>query len=242
MRKIAYFVMVTLLVSLSFSQTVDEIISKNLKSRGGIEKLRRIKTLMIKGKIVNQSMEMPFVLWTKKPNMVRTEITIQKNKMIQAYDGKNAWWVMPLLNINEPQPMPEDYAKQVKEQQDYDSPFLDYKKKGYKIEFLGKDNLEGTGVYKLKLTKKNGKEYIYYLDEASCIELKMEGTTVKDGKEIRGETIFGDYKEVDGIFFPFSMEMKSPSSQGGSQMIIEGIKINPSISDGFFKMENYKKD
>jgi len=241
MRKIAYFVMLTLLVSLSFSQTVDEIISKNLKSRGGVEKLKAIETLMLKAKLVNQGMEIPFVLWAKKPNMLRTEITIQKNKIIQAYDGKNAWWVMPLLNINEPQPMPEDYAKQLKEQQNFDSPFLDYKKKGYKIEFLGKDDLEGTEVYKFKLTKKNGKKYIYYLDEDSCIELKMEGTTIKDGKEIRGETIFGDYKEVDGIFFPFSMEKKSPSSQGGSQMTIEEIKINPSIPDGFFKMENYKK-
>ena len=35
---------------------------------------------------------------------------------------------------------------------------MDYKAKGSKIELVGKDDMEGTEVYKLKLTTKDGKE------------------------------------------------------------------------------------
>nr|WP_290941296.1 hypothetical protein [Haliscomenobacter sp.] len=37
---------------------------------------------------------------------------------------------------------------------DFPDPFLDYSAKGYKVELVGKETVEGTETFKVKLTKK----------------------------------------------------------------------------------------
>ncbi len=241
-EKIVLVFVFVLVTGLVYSITVEEVLKKNYEARGGLEKLKSIKSIYIEGKIINtqQNVEMPMKIWFKRPNKMKMEVEMMGKKIVQSYDGKNAWWIMPFLGP-EPRLMPEEQAKSFKEQGQSLSPLVDYKEKGIKIELIGKDDFEGTPVYKLKLTYRSGKIVYYYLDAETGIELKTEAFVSRGGEERKVETIFSDYKEVDGVYFPFSMETKTGDINSGN-MVFDKIILNKSIPDSIFEMPaNTKK-
>src|SRR5215472_1203353 len=77
------------------AQTVDEIISKNIQARGGLEKLKAIRTLRTTVKFSDGSFRAEFRQENKRPGKVREEFIIQGMAQIQAYDGKTGWQVSP---------------------------------------------------------------------------------------------------------------------------------------------------
>ena len=229
-----------LLLSLSVQAadpTIDEILAKNTEAKGGIEKLRAVNSVRFTGNMaMGGGMEAPFVMTKKRAEMVRLEFTIQGMTGVQAYDGATAWMVMPFMGKKDPEAMSGDMLKEMKEQADFDGPFIDYAKKGHKIELLGKADIEGTSAWKLKLTTKDGTESVIYLDADSHLEIKSEAKRKVQGQEMEGEQSFGNYKEVEGMLFPTSMEMKPKGAPSGQTITIDKIEINPTVADDLFKM------
>ena len=99
-------------------------------------------------------------------------------------------------------------TKEIIEQAESLDLLVDYKDLGHKLEYVGKEDLEGTEVYKLKLTRKNGKEMLFYLDCETGIQLKSSSYRKREETENLVETVMGDYNEVDGIMMPFQIETK----------------------------------
>lgn len=222
----------------AWAQTADEIIAKNIEAKGGMDKLKAVQSMRITGKMmVGPGMEAPMVIEMARPHKVRMEFTFQGMTGIQAYDGKSGWSVMPFMGKKDPEPMSADDLKQAEDQADIDGPLVDYKEKGHTVEYLGKDEVEGTPVHKLKVTKKNGDIQTVYLDADSFLEIKAEGKTKVRGQEIEGETSFGDYKEVGGLIIAHSIQSKLKGGQGQGQTItFEKVEINPDIPATRFDM------
>ncbi len=238
MKKILV-ILFSILISLSIANaiTVDEIVSKNLAVKGGVEKLKSITSVNMEGKMVRMGMEMKIKMWYKKPSKFRMEINFSDKNIITAYDGKTAWQISPFTGTDGPQELTGEQADQIKENLDmFEDPFIDYKKKGNKIEFTGKDEMEGTEVFKLKLTKKDGRIINYFIDTESFIELKTEMIKKKkDGKESRFESYMGDYRKVEGFTIAHSTKIKINGNDMGN-IVIESIKFNLPSEDSFFKM------
>jgi outer membrane lipoprotein-sorting protein len=224
------------------AQTADEIIAKNIQARGGKDKLKAVQSERVTGKVVmGQGMEAPFTRELVRPNKMRMEFTIQGMTGVQAYDGKSGWSVMPFMGKKDPEAMSADDLKQVADDADMDGPLVDYKDKGNQVELVGKADVEGTPAYKLKVTKKNGDVVNLYLDADSYLEIKAEGKTKVRGQEIEGETTFGDYKTVEGLTFPFSMEQKAKGMPGGMTISVTKVEINPKLEDSRFAMPAAEK-
>jgi len=225
-----------MLVMSASAQTVDELIAKNIQARGGMEKLKAAKSMQMTGKMMMQGgMEAPFILQAKRPEMARMELTIQGMTMVQAYDGQTAWWIMPFAGSKDPEKMPEDQAKDMIEQADFDGTLVNYKDKSHTVEPLGKEDMEGTEVYKLKVTLKNGDLRYVYLDAENFLELKWTGKRKQQGAEIEVDTYFGDYKTVNGLVLPHSFESKI-KGQTAMQMTVEKIELDVAMDDAAFKM------
>jgi outer membrane lipoprotein-sorting protein len=238
-KALACLFLAGLIGSAAWAQTADEIIAKNVEAKGGLAKLKSVQTLRISGKMmVGPGMEAPMVIETARPNKMRVEFTFQGMTGIQAYDGKGGWSLMPFLGKKEPEPMSADDLKQAEDQADIDGPLVDYKEKGHQVEYLGKGEVEGTPVHKLKVVKKNGDVSTVYLDAESFLEIKAEGKTKVRGQEIEGETTFGDYKEVGGLVFAHSIQskMKGAPEGAGQTITFEKIEINPEIPASRFDM------
>jgi len=219
------------------AQTADEIINKNLEARGGKDKIKAVQSERMTGKLVmGQGMEAPVVMELARPNKMRMEFTLQGMTGIQAYDGKSGWSVMPFMGKTEPEAMSADDIKQAEDQADMDGLLVDYKEKGHQIEYAGKEDVEGTPAHKLKVTKKNGDVVNVYIDAESYMEIKDAGKVKVRGQEIEGQTLFGDFKKVDGVVYPFSIEQKSSGGPGGMTITISKIEINPTVDASRFAM------
>jgi outer membrane lipoprotein-sorting protein len=217
--------------------TVDELIAKNVKARGGMDKLKAVNSIRIHGRMVMaQGMEAPFTMMQKRPKMTRTEFTLQGMTGMQVYDGKNAWMVMPFMGKKDPEAMPAEQAQMLDEQADMDGPLVDYKEKGNKVELLGKEQVEGADAYKLKITLKNGQERIVYLDAESGLEVKTEAKRTVRGSEVEGESYLSDYKEVNGLMMPFTMENGAKGQSMRQKMVIDSVETNVSLADSLFLM------
>lgn len=237
------FTIVMLLGIMGWAQTVDEIIAKNLAAKGGAEKIRAIKTTKTTGKMLMMNVETATTMWYKEPNMFRMELLISDKKITFAYDGTVAWQISPFSGSEEPQEMTGQQAEQIKDNADmFGDPFVDYQKKGFSIALEGKEDMEGTPVFKLKLTKKDGKVIYYFIDAENYIELKTQITrTIGEGQEMNLETFFGDFKEVLGIMVPHSLHIKMNGQDFGN-IVVESQEMNVQLDDAFFKLPPKKAE
>jgi outer membrane lipoprotein-sorting protein len=219
------------------AQTADEIIAKNLEAMGGIRLIKAVQTIRMTGRMtMGQGMEVPVTFEQKRPNMVRMEFTFQGMTGMQAFDGKTAWQVMPFAGSPAPQPMSADEAKSFEEMADMDGPHVDYQAKGNTVELVGKEAVEGADTYKLKVTKKDGTVTIMYIDAEHFLIIKQEGKRTIRGTEIEGETIISDYKDVNGLMVPHSLDMGQKGQPMRQKLTFDKVEFNVPIDDARFKM------
>jgi outer membrane lipoprotein-sorting protein len=226
-----------LLAGPAAAQTADDIVSRHLQAQGGVEKLKAVSTVRMTGTMtVGPGMEAPVTLEMKRPNMMRLDFTLQGMTGTQAYDGTSGWSLMPFGGSTAPQPMSADDAKLAAEQADLDGPLMDYKEKGHTLELLGKEPVEGADAYKLKLTKKDGTVTTYYIDAEQFLVIKQEAKRTIRGAEVETDTIVGDYKSVDGLVMPHSIDSGAKGQPARQKLTVSKIEINVPIDDARFKM------
>ena len=224
------------LAALAMGADVKSIIARHLEAVGGVEKLKQIKAMHIRAKGIFQGMEMPMRLWYKRPNRVRFEMDFQGQTMVQAYDGEKAWWIMPFVSGPNPQAMPEEEAKRFRhEGREFPSPFLNYGEKDYRFELVGEEDLEGTPVYRLRMTRPDGTKVDFFIDEETALILKQRVETTYQGQNVIAETVFGDYQAVEGLVMPFSIQTYV-NGRLVNTMVIEEININIKVDDALFQM------
>lgn len=229
------FLLIILICPCASAQTVDALIKKNFDAHGGAHKLKAIKSTRVTGKIEMQGINAPITLITKRPNLARVEIALQSGPYIEGYDGKTAWRVNSLTGSHDPEIISGEEAKDILEASDMDSPLLDYRRKGHKVELLGKENVEGVDAYKLKLTQKNGEVKYIYLNSRTYLGFKQITRRLDHGVEIEVELYFGDYKPVGGLLLAHSYEARV-ENQTVQITTIEKIEINPLIDNSVFSM------
>ena len=220
-----------------FSQDADEIVNKYVNAIGGLDKIQAIKTIKLTGKVTANSMDIPFSQICKRPQMVLMESTIQGMTMKQAFDGTQGWMINPFMGKKDPDVMSKDAEKAIKRNADFEGQLINYKDKGSKIELIGKEDLEGSQVYNIKLTDKDNDLTNFYIDADSYLLVKQNDKIKVDTKEITAESILSNYKQVNGVLFPYSIESKSPDNpMGNAKIVVDSIEVNMTVDDSIFKM------
>jgi len=173
--------------------TADDIIARYIKTVGGADKIQSIRTLRRVGKFTgDDGFEAIVIEESTRPNRVREEFTIQGMTGINAYDGANGWKIDPFGGKKDPESLSEEELRWIVEDSDFDEPLINYKAKGNKVELVGMDQVEGTDVYKLKVTLKSGDTRYYYMDTDSYVPIKDESRRSIRGTLQDSETRLGD--------------------------------------------------
>lgn len=227
---------VLLLAAAAPAQTAEEIVAKHIQARGGMEKIKSVKTMRSTGKReVQPGFSVPIVLEQMRQNKMRADFTVQGMTGSLAYDGAQGWQLMPFQGKTDPEPMPEDMVKEFAEDADIDGPFVDWKEKGHKVELVGKEQIEGTDAYHVRLTKKDGTVSDVWFDADSFLEIKSATRRTVRGTQQEFEAVVGDYKEVGGMMMPHSVQF-GEKGQPKLSMTFDKIEINPAIEEARFKM------
>ena len=231
------FALLTGLLLVSFvgslvAQDLDEILSNHFEAIGQ-NKVLKVNTMTMKGKILQQGMELPIMLQMKRPDKVRMEASVQGQKIITSFDGENGWQINPMMGSLDPQDLEPNQVKEMKSMGDMDGDLYDYAAKGPQLELIGEEEMEGTPTYKVKLTKKDGDRVVYYFDAESYVILKIETTSTIQGVEQTFEQFPGNYKMVEGMAMPFNI---SSAYQGQTimEIVIDTVEIDQEMPDSLF--------
>jgi outer membrane lipoprotein-sorting protein len=214
-------------------QTVDELIARNLESKGGLARMRAVQTSKQTSRMNMQGMESPLVVYAKRPNMVRQEIAMGGRMMVMAFDGVTPWLVNPHATGGSTAPiqLTGPQADSLRQDSDFDGPLVDYREKGLTIEMVGTETLGTAKVHHLKLTSRKGLVQHYYLDVTTALEVKL--VTESDTSTVEQE--FSDYREVEGIKFPFVIRTSINGVKQG-EIKVEKVEFNVKIDDAMFRM------
>lgn len=226
---------------MALDKTLGEVLAAHFETIGGEDAWRAIQHITMSGtmSLAQMGIEAPFTMRFKSPNMFRMEFVIQGMTGVQAYDGETVWQVMPFMGTSEPEALSGEIAEQMSEQADV-NPFLDWEDKGYQLELVGKEEVEGTEAYKVKLTRVSGNVRYYYLDSEYFLPFKVEGKTTFQGQEVDSSTIMGDYKEVGDVVFAHSLEIQGGPAAPPQVLTINSIDLETEIPASAFDMEAEK--
>ena len=221
----------------SFSQTADELIAKNIQARGGIDKIKAIKTIRMTGKFEGGGGFTASVgQENQRPNLIRQTFTLQGMNAVTAYDGTTGWQIQPFGGKKDPELMGEDDLRDLVLDADFDGPLVEYKEKDSTVEYLGHDVVDGDDALRLKVTLKNGDIIYDYLDPDTFIEIRKEIQQLIRNS-VRDHVVgLGSYKPVAGVMFPFSIS-SGPKNHPDSQTdTVQKLEVNVTIDPADFAL------
>jgi len=230
MKKIFLSVLVVFaaLVSLS-AQTADEVINKYVAAIGGAEKWSKIQSLKVEGQIEVQGLAIPFTMQAVHMKGMRVDAEFQGNKIIDITTPTKGWSQNPLMGKSSLEAITAEELKTKLDELDVQDEFVNYKEKGSTVEFLGKEEEEGTSYNKVKLTTKNGNEKTYYFDLTTNLIYKEETTIKQQGQEMKQAVKYLDYKTLEN-----GIKMAFKSDMGMMMMVTNKVTINPTIDEAIF--------
>lgn len=236
LRHVVPWIAVVLAAASTRALTVDELIAKNVEARGGLEKLRAIRTLRVEGTRTRAGggTEMAFVEIRKRPLSLRSETTMQGLTSIRASDGKEGWTVQPFRGRKEPEKLTVDAFEEIGYEADLDGPLVDAASKGNRIRYLGTEDVDGTDAHKLEVTRPSGDVDFVYLDPDYFLEIRRLSQHLVRGTRIETETDYGAYEQVAGVYFPFSIESGAKGSRG-QKINITKAEANLEVDDAIFR-------
>ena len=228
---------VACLSSFGIAQSADELVNKNIQAKGGIEKIKAVKTLRMTGKLsFGGGVTAVSGQENERPNLVRETVSLQGMTAVTAYDGSTGWQIQPFNGHKDPELMGEDDLRDLLLDADIDGPLVDYKEKGNTVEYLGHDVVDGDDALRLKVTQKNGDVIYYYLDPDTYLEIRREVQEFIRGSIRESVTEMGSYKPVAGVMFPFSISQGSKANPAQQTTTIEKIEVNVPVEPAAFAL------
>lgn len=213
--------------------TLEEILAKNLEARGGKAKLEAIKTYTVDGTMtMAQGMDLSFTQAMKRPMKYRMDMSFQGMSVVTAFDGTTAWSKNPMAG-NKPEKAPESEVKRMAEQADLDGVLINSKEKGYKLELVGTEDIDGSTAYKIKVTDKDNEVSHMFIDATTWLEIMWSKNISMMGQEADVEIMMSNYQDVGGVQMPMLMEIRS-EGQTVMSMTYSNPKVNVPLSDDRF--------
>jgi zinc protease len=201
--------------------TAEKVVNNYLNAIGGKDKVMAVKTTLMTANATIQGTPIVMTMKASLPNKSSQEISVMGNVMQKTvFDGEKGF------AEGRGQKM-DMTAEQITEAKAGNSIFSDLNyMKGTLVRI---EPLEGKNAIVLKF---NDTEVFY--DMSTWLKVKeVKKVKTPDGQEVAVPTVFGDYKEVNGVKFPYSIGQKMGPMDLNFE--IKEIKVNEGVSDADFK-------
>lgn len=227
----ALLIVFLLAVQFSAGKSVDEVIEKYIRTRGGRDKLAAVKSICMKGIKEMDEGNVNVKIIKEQDKLSRTEI----ESSVVLITVEEAWTFFPLISP-EPKIVPVENLSDIQTEMDIAGPLVDYAAKGHRAELLGKEQLAEKTCYKIKLTTRSGKVMFYWIDLSSHLLVQSSAISFDQGYS-QSLICYSNYKEVDGILFAHTFETNNNRKMNnghGGEIVFQTIQINPTIKPGMY--------
>jgi len=218
------------------AQTADEIIARSFEARGGLDKVRAIRSLRMTGHAtVAPGTEAPMTVEIRRPSSLRLEFTFDGKKAVQAFDGHQAWGIAP--GETQPRVLPREAEKSMSQQTDIEGPLADYAQKGHKVVLVGREKLKGKDAWRLRVTRADGDVEDHLIDASSYLPVLVSVERTVRGASIQSETRFSDYRPIaGGYLWPFRLESGATGRSERQVMRLDDVEVDPPLDEARFAM------
>ena len=201
--------------------TAANVIDKYITAIGGEDKVMAIKTTMMVANATIQGTPLVMTSKSSAPNKTSQEIAVMGNVMQKSiFDGEKG------------------YSESRGQRTDMEGDDLEEAKEGNAIisdlnyksgTLLRIEPIDGRNTIVLK--HKNNE--VFYDMETGLKVKSIKVTKGPDGADVKIPTLFSDYKEVNGVKFPYSIIQKMGPMELNFE--IQEIKVNEGVTDADFK-------
>jgi hypothetical protein len=235
MKKLSMlFVAVAMLAGTAVkAQTAEDIIKKHNEAVGGVAAWKKVSSIKYIGSVNANGQEIPIVKTVVAGKGSRQDIELMGTKGYSIITPTAGWSFFPFGNgQTKPEPMTADDLKQSQDELDIMDELMTYKEKGAKVEYVGKDDVDGTECFKLKYTDKDGQVTTMYVDPATYYTIRQVQKTKANGQEGEVAITMGNFQKLpEGIVVPMSM------SGAFGEVKISKVEVNTVKDVSIFKPE-----
>jgi hypothetical protein len=228
-------------VAAAQAPTVDELVAQNVAARGGMDRIKALETLKITRTVATGiGNNVRVIIYKKRPQLYRGEQGPAQPGAPMVPRGVNAddAWDTVQGKITTRPEAAEAESREI--DADFDGLLIDWKQKGSTLVYDGTERLPAGDSYKLKVTTRSGVVRTVYLDAKTGLEIRHTGAmTLPNGRKLDVVIDFANWKDVNGVKFPFDIneDRVDPKGQTPAQSLViytEKVEANVPMEDALF--------
>ena len=220
--------------------TLDDIIAHNTQAMGGRDRIESVQTLEVTLHIKDSGFEVDAVYHAARPGKMRIDILDKGQRVyMERFDGEKGWqWtgkeekeegLVPTATLRHGVELPGNLFG-----------LHELQKRGHRLELRGREKVDGTDYYVLRLVFADGYESSLYVDpETWRITRRRELRALHpdvDPTRITIESRKSDWRQVDGLWFAFASEdIDLNTGKVLETSTIKETKVNPTIDPAIFR-------
>ncbi len=222
--------------------SVQQLIENHTKAAGGKEAIEKVKSVEIKIQITEPTFKVNGTYRADRDRHMRIDIYDEgKWVFAEGFDGKNGW---QRKKETEPgQPSSKDGSAALWHGTVLPGKLFglhETKATGNKVTLEGRETLDGTNYYVIKVTLSDGYQKYYYVHPGNWrIERSRDFKALHpemDPTKKWTESRYSDFREQDGILRSFrSDDYDLKTGENIQTTIVESFKTNPDIDPKIFK-------
>jgi hypothetical protein len=219
-----------LLVQTVQAQTVDEVIDKYIAAIGGKSNLLGLKTVKVTGSISVQGYDVSIETSISHNIGYRLDINVPGMEAgFRIFTPSKGWEYLPFQGQSSPVDLTTEQVNEAQSTLDLQGALLNYKEKGHSVELQGKEPVDGSDCFKLKITYKSGRTAFWFIDATTYYRVKTITYRTREGQEVEFATTYSDFRKTpEGLVFSYAQVAPTGPTT------VSSIEINKPMDESLF--------
>jgi len=180
--------------------TVEEVLAKHYRARGGLDKIRAIQSLVMRGHYKEGDFESATFIEWKRPSL--RVVGLPPVGYYEGFDGTT--WELSTSDgkVRRPDGAAAAAGRRGAE---FDESIVDHASKGHTVSLSAKtQKVAGRDAYEVVVRLADGWTKVYYVDTETLlvVALRKAMPVHATGPDVESLTHFEDYREVAGVLYP----------------------------------------
>ena len=220
--------------------TLDQLIDRNVQAVGGRAAIEAVQSIKLSLHIVDPDFEVDAIYYAARPGRMRIDITAGgKRVYLEAFNGSRAWqWK------GSGEPVEESKTATGALRHGIELPgklfgLHEVQGRGHKLALVGRELVDDTDYYVLRITFSDGVSTTLYLDPKTWLITRRRDVRPLhpdlDPTPTTIETKMTDFRKVDNLVFSFaSTDTDLKTGKVLEKVTVREITLNPPVREGFF--------
>ncbi len=223
---ISFFLFLSISINSTAQENADDVVNKITDAMGGKEKLLTVNSIKKTGNIEFAGQKIPFNYYAVHKTAQRTEFTLSGMTGYFIVARDSGFNFNPFNGQTSPENMTAEDVKLAQDELDLQGVLVDYKSKGYAVELLESEDVDGVDALQLKIIISPNKTLFYFIDPSNYYVIRIKTVSISNGQQSNNNVDYYNFKKTkEGVLYPFTFD----------NITFETIELNIPIDEKLFK-------